>query len=97
MESNHQGMKMAFRHTFGIARIYAEWREKYLSANPEKRLFPWLKGGFKKVVEGWEEAVEEGGEPITLTPKGEAIVEGIKIKGIVLIAIIALLATSSRE
>ena len=65
--------------------LYARWREEYLSAHPEKRLFPWLFRG----VPMPEEPI------ITLTPKGEGIITDIKNKGIlVTLTILALLALS---
>ena len=76
-------------------KVYARWRESYLSTRPESKLFPWLSRGFgvldKPILEAIEEARPE--EPIiTLGPKGEEI----KNKGIwVILAIVALLALSS--
>lgn len=66
---------------------YARWREKYLTAHPEKRLFPWL---FGLVPESPQDK-----EPfITLGPKGEEI----KKKGIyILIAMGVLLALASQS
>ncbi len=74
--------------------VYARWRESYLIAHPEKRLFPWLEGGLRQVSETWEEAVEEAGPVIKLGARGEQI-KNKGIMAIVAIAIMLVLASDS--
>jgi len=75
-------------------KVYARWRESYLSTRPESRLFPWISRGFGVLDKPIPEAIEEARpeDPIiTLGPRGETI----KNKGIlVVLAILAFLALS---
>lgn len=57
---------------------YAKWRYDYLEENPDKRLFPWIFGGFK--------GIPAPSEPIiTLGEKGK----GLLVLGLVLVALFA--------
>ena len=70
--------------------IYARWRETYLSAHPEKRLFPWLFNIFDPQD---SEAPDNGkSDPfISFTPEFE------KKIGWGLVAVVAILALASRD
>jgi len=70
-------------------RTYAAWRESYLSAHPEKRLFSILQEGL--------ESIPLPEEPIiTLGPAGEKIVEDTKKLGILAVLAVLLLASSRK-
>ncbi|GAG73516.1 unnamed protein product [marine sediment metagenome] len=72
---------------FDFLKKYAEWREGFLSRDPERRLFPWL-GGLVPEIPELEDPI------ISLGPKGEEL----KKKGIgaiLAVGIVLLLLSSS--
>lgn len=78
---------------FNWLKTYAEWRERYLTARPEKRLFPWLATRVAKVEETWKEAVLEEDPIITLGPKGEEL----KNRGIMVLVVLGLVLALGRS
>ena len=70
--------------------VYARWRESYLSAHPEKRLFPWL----FNIFDPQDSEASDNGKPepfISFTPEFE------KKIGWVGVAVVALLLLTSRD
>jgi len=81
-------MSLAHWH---FLKMYASWREAYLTKYPEKRLFPWVAGLIEDIPEMNESIV-------TLTPRGAEIVEDVKNKGILaVLAICAVLALADSK
>lgn len=57
--------------------VYSRWRESYLTAHPEKRLFPWLFGS--QPLEDSEAPIERERRPfISFTPEFGQRIEGAK-------------------
>lgn len=72
-------MSLAHWH---FLKMYASWREAYLTKYPEKRLFPWVAGLIEDIPE-MKESI------ITLTPKSVEIIEEAKNKGILAVLAVA--------